>query len=347
MYELAESTKRPKKPSPGARKDGKDTRQQLSVKVKRFKSLKEVEDAFDRIFARLFPGEAVDEEAFEAGEVEAQRPYPYQLAGWKEVGPTTRMVAEFCSYYKIGLRVLYQNSVIFKNDVSTRTGKASVLVYHIFGNHAYFYDDQYVKHGAAQLREGPCKIQMKLEDAVRLRTRFDEDNAVPYTDMEEYNFEAFMDQIKEQISKTYWCFQRNVKDIKQQLEEAGVALWTGLGARPEQLTLVRVPGSFEIPLAAKKLAASRRFDAIICLGAVIRGETPHFDYIAAEVTKGMAAVSLEFDLPVAYGIITADTVEQAINRAGVKAGNKGFEAAMAAIEMVNLLKNLSEINSPA
>lgn len=120
-----------------------------------------------------------------------------------------------------------------------------------------------------------------------------------------------------------------------------------LGAHPEQMTLVRVPGSFEIPLAAKKLAASRRFDAIICLGAVIRGETPHFDYIAAEVTKGMAAVSLEFDLPVTYGIITADTVEQAINRAGVKAGNKGFEAAMAAIEMVNLLKNLSEINSPA
>ena len=113
-----------------------------------------------------------------------------------------------------------------------------------------------------------------------------------------------------------------------------------LGAREDDLTLVRVPGSFEIPLAAKKLAASGRYDAIICVGAVIRGETPHFDYVAAEVTKGMASVSMETGVPIAYGIITADTVEQAINRAGVKAGNKGFEAAMAAVEMANLLKEL-------
>jgi hypothetical protein len=136
IYELAETEK--KLSSPGAQKKGKDTRER--VKVKRFKSLKEVEDAFDRIFARLFPGEAVEEEAFEAGEVEAQRPYPYQFAGWKEAGPTTRMVAEFCNYYKIGLRVLYQNSVIFKNDVSAKDW-SWVLVYHIFGNHAYFYED--------------------------------------------------------------------------------------------------------------------------------------------------------------------------------------------------------------
>jgi 6,7-dimethyl-8-ribityllumazine synthase len=113
-----------------------------------------------------------------------------------------------------------------------------------------------------------------------------------------------------------------------------------LGARENDLTLVRVPGSFEIPLAAKKLAASGKYDAIICVGAVIRGETPHFDYIAAEVTKGMASASIETGVPIAYGIITADTVEQAINRAGVKAGNKGFEAAMAAVEMANLLKEL-------
>ncbi|MBO0723505.1 MAG: 6,7-dimethyl-8-ribityllumazine synthase [Blastocatellia bacterium] len=113
-----------------------------------------------------------------------------------------------------------------------------------------------------------------------------------------------------------------------------------LGANAANLTLVRVPGSFEIPLAAKKLAESGKCDAIICVGAVIRGETPHFDYIAADVTKGMAAVSLETGVPIAYGIITADTVEQAINRAGVKAGNKGFEAAMAAVEMANLLKEL-------
>jgi len=113
-----------------------------------------------------------------------------------------------------------------------------------------------------------------------------------------------------------------------------------LGAKENDLTLVRVPGSFEIPLAAKRAAASGRYDAVICVGAVIRGETPHFDYIAAEVTKGMAAASFETGVPIAYGIITADTVEQAINRAGVKAGNKGFEAAMAAVEMANLLKAL-------
>jgi len=113
-----------------------------------------------------------------------------------------------------------------------------------------------------------------------------------------------------------------------------------LGARDNDLTLVRVPGSFEIPLAAKKLAASGRYDAIICVGAVIRGETPHFDYIAAEVTKGIASAMMETGIPIAYGIITAETVEQAINRAGVKAGNKGFEAAMTAVEMANLLKEL-------
>jgi 6,7-dimethyl-8-ribityllumazine synthase len=113
-----------------------------------------------------------------------------------------------------------------------------------------------------------------------------------------------------------------------------------LGAHAGQITLVRVPGSFEIPLAAKKLATSGRYDAIICVGAVIRGETPHFDHIAAEVTKGIASASLSTGVPIAYGIITADTVEQAINRAGVKAGNKGFEAAMTAVEMANLLKEL-------
>lgn len=113
-----------------------------------------------------------------------------------------------------------------------------------------------------------------------------------------------------------------------------------LGAASNQITLVRVPGSFEIPLAAKKLATSGRYDAIICVGAVIRGETPHFEHIAAEVTKGIASASMSTGVPIAYGIITADTVEQAINRAGVKAGNKGFEAAMTAVEMANLLKEL-------
>ncbi|MBV8771763.1 MAG: 6,7-dimethyl-8-ribityllumazine synthase [Deltaproteobacteria bacterium] len=113
-----------------------------------------------------------------------------------------------------------------------------------------------------------------------------------------------------------------------------------LGAGEEAVTLVRVPGSFEIPLVAKKMAASGRYDAIICLGAIIRGATSHYDHLAAGVTKDLSAVALQTGVPVAYGIITADTVEQAIDRAGVKVGNKGFEAAMTAIEMANLVKEL-------
>ncbi len=113
-----------------------------------------------------------------------------------------------------------------------------------------------------------------------------------------------------------------------------------LGARDDDITIIRVPGSFDIPLAARRFAATGRFDAIICVGCVIRGETPHFEYIASEVTKGIAAAAADTGLPVIYGIITADTVEQAINRAGVKAGNKGFEAAMSAIEMCNLLREV-------
>ena len=102
-----------------------------------------------------------------------------------------------------------------------------------------------------------------------------------------------------------------------------------------------VPGSFEIPLIAKKLAETKRYDAVICLGAVIRGDTPHYEYIATEVTKGIAKVGLETGLPISYGIITADSLEQAIERAGTKIGNKGFDAAVDAIEMANLLKSIS------
>jgi len=112
------------------------------------------------------------------------------------------------------------------------------------------------------------------------------------------------------------------------------------GAADEQVSVVKVPGAFEIPLAAKKLAESGRYDAVICLGAVIRGATPHFDYVAAEVSKGVATVALESRIPVTFGVLTTDSLEQAIERAGSKAGNKGFEAAMAAIEMVNLFRNL-------
>jgi len=112
------------------------------------------------------------------------------------------------------------------------------------------------------------------------------------------------------------------------------------GADESDLTLVKVPGAFEIPLAVKKLAESGKYDAIIALGAVIRGGTPHFEYVAGECTKGMAQVMMEYGLPVAFGGLTVDTIEQAIERAGTKAGNKGHEAAMSVIEMVNVLKAL-------
>ena len=107
--------------------------------------------------------------------------------------------------------------------------------------------------------------------------------------------------------------------------------------KQEDITVAWVPGSFEIPLVAKKMAGSKKYDAVICLGAVIRGGTPHFDYISAEVSKGVAQVGLESGLPVIFGIITADTIEQALERAGTKAGNKGWDAALSAIEMVNLI----------
>ena len=115
-----------------------------------------------------------------------------------------------------------------------------------------------------------------------------------------------------------------------------------LGAEEGAVEHFRVPGSFEIPLAALKAAQAGRFDAVVCLGTVIRGQTPHFEYVAGEVTKGIAHVGLQTGVPVLYGIVTADTLEQAIDRAGVKAGNKGFEAAMSAVEMVNLFKVMSD-----
>lgn len=116
------------------------------------------------------------------------------------------------------------------------------------------------------------------------------------------------------------------------------------GANDEDIEVVWVPGSFEIPFTAKLLAESQRFDAVICLGAVIRGATPHFDYVAAEVSKGIALVSLESKVPTAYGVLTTDTIEQAIERAGTKAGNKGWDAALTAIEMANLTKILLKSN---
>jgi len=112
------------------------------------------------------------------------------------------------------------------------------------------------------------------------------------------------------------------------------------GVKEEDIDIAWTPGAFEIPLIAKKLAQTKKYDAVICLATVVRGGTPHFEYIAAEVTKGIAKVGLETGLPVIYGVITADTLEQAIERAGTKAGNKGFDAAMSAIEMANLVRGI-------
>lgn len=112
------------------------------------------------------------------------------------------------------------------------------------------------------------------------------------------------------------------------------------GADESNIQIVKVPGAFEMPLVAGRMAAKKEYDAIIALGAVIRGGTPHFEYVAGECTKGLAMVSSQHDIPVAFGVLTVDTIEQAIERAGTKAGNKGVEAAMSAIEMVNLLQNL-------
>ena len=130
--------------------------------------------------------------------------------------------------------------------------------------------------------------------------------------------------------------------ISGRLVDGAVDALTRLGARSEHVTLYRVPGAFEIPVLAMRLAKSRNFDAIICLGTIIRGQTPHFEYIANEVARGISQAGLETGLPVVFGIVTADTVDQAIDRAGVKLGNKGFEAAMTAVELVNLYAEVFE-----
>ena len=113
------------------------------------------------------------------------------------------------------------------------------------------------------------------------------------------------------------------------------------GAADGDIEIVKVPGAYEIPLAAKKLAQSKKYHAVICLGAVIRGATPHFEYICAEVSKGVAAAALEAGLPVIFGVLTTDTIEQAVERAGTKSGNKGWDAALSAIEMANVMRQLA------
>jgi 6,7-dimethyl-8-ribityllumazine synthase len=128
--------------------------------------------------------------------------------------------------------------------------------------------------------------------------------------------------------------------LTARLTEGAVDAFERLGAEENQIEIFKVPGSFEIPLTAQKIAESGEFDAIICLGAVIRGQTPHFDYVAGEAAKGIGQAAMKTGVPVLFGIVTADTLEQAIDRAGVKAGNKGFEAAMSAVELVNLYQKM-------
>ncbi len=128
--------------------------------------------------------------------------------------------------------------------------------------------------------------------------------------------------------------------ISERLLEGAVDALVRHGVADKNIDVVRVPGSFEIPLAAQRLAEGKKYDAVICLGAVIRGATPHFDYVAAEVAKGVAHASMASGIPIAFGVLTTDTIEQAVERAGTKAGNKGFEAAMTAIETANLFREL-------
>lgn len=128
--------------------------------------------------------------------------------------------------------------------------------------------------------------------------------------------------------------------ITQKLLDGALDCLSRHGATDQKISVVWVPGSFEIPYAAQKMAKSKKFDAVICLGAVIKGQTPHFDFIANEVAKGVARISLDTGVPTIFGVITADNLEQAIERAGTKAGNKGWDAALSAIEMVKLFEQL-------
>jgi len=128
--------------------------------------------------------------------------------------------------------------------------------------------------------------------------------------------------------------------VVESLLEGAIDALKRHGARDGDIEIIRVPGAYELPLAVKKLASARKYDAIVALGAVIRGGTPHFDFVAGECVKGMSSVMLEHEIPVSFGVLTVDTIEQAIERAGTKAGNKGGEAAMSAVEMVNLLQQI-------
>ena len=131
--------------------------------------------------------------------------------------------------------------------------------------------------------------------------------------------------------------------VCERLLEGALDSFARHGGSQDKATVLRVPGAFELPLAAKKLAASGKFDAVVCLGAVIRGETSHYDYVCANASSGIASASLETGIPVSFGLLTTDTIEQAIERSGTKAGNKGSEAALGALEMVNVMSALDDL----
>lgn len=129
--------------------------------------------------------------------------------------------------------------------------------------------------------------------------------------------------------------------ISEKLVGGAMDAFTRCGVEEDDVDIIKVPGAFEIPLAAKMAASTKKYDGIVCVGAVIRGATPHFDYVCAEVSKGIAKLTLDLNLPIMFGVLTTNTIEQAIERAGTKAGNKGFDAALSCIEMVNLMEEIS------
>ena len=150
--------------------------------------------------------------------------------------------------------------------------------------------------------------------------------------------EIFQGKLQAEGLKIGIILSRYNQFISDRLLEGALDALHKLGAEEEDLSIYKVPGSFEVPLIAKKLAKAKKVDGIICLGALIRGETPHFDFLSAEVTKGLAQITMEEGVPLSFGILTVETIEQGIERAGTKAGNKGYDAALSLVETINLIK---------
>ena len=154
-----------------------------------------------------------------------------------------------------------------------------------------------------------------------------------------YNIKTYEGNFKEVSGKFALVVGRFNSFVVESLLQGAIDALVRQGIPESDIEIYRVPGAFEIPLAVKRIAATKKYDAIVALGAVIRGGTPHFEYVAGECVKGLGAVSLDYGLPVAFGVLTVDSIEQAIERSGTKAGNKGAEAAMSVVEMINLFKD--------